>query len=98
MSEQPIYLINDWVAVRKIKRDSVIALPDNAKEEFEQADVVAAGPLMQGPQGHYIPSIIKAGHRVVFRGLRTDEVIDYGGEKLVLMRAKDVVGLVNPGA
>jgi len=95
---QPIEPINDWLFVRPLKYDGLIVMPDNAKAMFEQGDVVAAGPLMTGPDGRYVRSTIRAGHRVVFRSLRNDEVIDYGGEALILMKAKDVVGMVNPAA
>ena len=74
-----------------------IFVPENAKEKLSQGEVLAVGP------GQFVAELnarrsvaVKAGDVVVF-GKYSGAEVEIGGEKIVVLREDDVLGVVEPG-
>uniref|UniRef100_A0A7S2TB47 Chaperonin 10 n=1 Tax=Prorocentrum micans TaxID=2945 RepID=A0A7S2TB47_PROMC len=87
----------DRILVQKLKADvksaGGILLPDSAKQDVNQAKVLAVGPGRRNPKGDIVPMSTKAGDTVV--------IPRYGGTELKLeeeeyhiYRDEDIVGII----
>ena len=64
-----------------------IYIPDTAKEKPQQGTVVAAGPGKKDE-----PMEVKAGDQVIY-GKYAGTEVEFEGEKLLIMRQSDVLGV-----
>ena len=75
------------------KTPSGIVLPDTAKEKPTKGKVIAAGPGKLDDKGKVMALNVKSGDTVYYgRYSGTDVEID--GEKLVILRESDVLGVL----
>lgn len=89
--------LRDRVIVRSIegkaKTAGGIIIPDTAKETPQEGEIVAIGPGGRDQSGKLIPIDVKIGDRILFgKWSGTEVTID--GEKLLIMKEGDVIGVV----
>ena len=89
--------LGDRVVIRPIERGEVsrggIILPDTAKEKPQRGSIIAVGPgkvLNDGKRG---PMEVKKGDEV-FYGKYAGTEIEVEGEKYVIIRESDILGLI----
>jgi len=84
--------IGERVLIKPLKKEEKtkggIYLPDSAKEERKEGEVVAVGTLKDGKE---LP--LKNGDRVLYGGYSSDE-FDIDGEKYVIVEFKDILAKV----
>lgn len=90
--------LHDRIVVKRIeesadKTASGLYIPDSAKEKPQLGEVIAVGNGKRGEDGKLIPLDLKVGDQVLFgRGSGAD--IEVSGEKYLLMREDEVLGLL----
>ena len=95
MNLQPL---EDRIVVRPSDSESTTAsglvIPDTAKEKPQQGDVLAVGPGRRSEQtGELVPMDVAEGDTVVYSKYGGTE-ITVGGEDLLLLNARDVLGIL----
>ena len=93
MNLQPL---EDRIVVRPSDSESTTAsglvIPDTAKEKPQQGDVLAVGPGRRSEQtGELVPMDVAEGDTVVYSKYGGTE-ITVGGEDLLILNARDVLG------
>ena len=85
----------DRVLVRPNQEENQIdgiMIPENAKGRPQRGQVVAAGPGIR-EEGKLVRLDVKVGDKIVFgKGLGME--IDVAGEKLLIMRQDDILGVL----
>lgn len=73
---------------------SGLVIPDTAKEKPQQGDVLAVGPGRRSEQtGELVPMDVAEGDTVVYSKYGGTE-ITVGGEDLLILNARDVLGIL----
>ena len=95
MNLQPL---EDRIVVRPSDSESTTAsglvIPDTAKEKPQQGDVLAVGPGRRSEQpGELVPMDVAEGDTVVYSKYGGTE-ITVGGEDLLILNARDVLGIL----
>ena len=95
MNLQPL---EDRIVVRPSDSESTTAsglvFPDTAKEKPQQGDVLAVGPGRRSEQtGELVPMDVAEGDTVVYSKYGGTE-ITVGGEDLLILNARDVLGIL----
>ncbi|MBI04142.1 MAG: co-chaperone GroES [Acidimicrobiaceae bacterium] len=95
MNLQPL---EDRIVVRPSDSESTTAsglvIPDTAKEKPQQGDVLAVGPGRRSDQtGELVPMDVAEGDTVVYSKYGGTE-ITVGGEDLLILNARDVLGIL----
>lgn len=89
--------LHDRVIVRRLEEETTspggIVIPDNAKDKPIQGEVIAAGNGVVRDSGDVLPLDVKVGDKVLFDKYAGTDV-KVGNEDLVVMREKDIVGVV----
>ncbi len=89
--------LHDRVVIRRIEEEGKtkggIIIPDNAKEKPQEGEVIAVGPGARDEKGQIIPVEVKAGDRVLF-GKWTGSEVRIDGEDLLIMKASDIMGVI----
>ena len=89
--------LHDRVVVRRIegedKRKGGIIIPDTAKEQPQEGEVIAVGPDARDESGKLVPLDVKAGDRVLF-GKWSGTEVKIDGEDLLIMKESDVMGVI----
>mmetsp|Transcript_81092 Transcript_81092/g.229729 ORF Transcript_81092/g.229729 Transcript_81092/m.229729 type:complete len:102 (-) Transcript_81092:142-447(-) len=89
----------DRILVQKVKADvksaGGILLPDSAKQEINQATVLAVGAGRRNNEGALVPMNAKVGDLVVIPRYGGTE-LELGGEEYHVYRDDDILGVVNP--
>ena len=75
------------------KTASGIVLPDAAREKPTRGEVLAVGPGKADDDGKRHPVGVKAGE-VVYYGKYSGTDVEVDGEKLVILRESDILGVV----
>lgn len=70
-----------------------IVLPDTAKEKPQRGTVIAVGPGKADDNGHRIALSVEPGDSVVY-GKYSGNEIKIGGEKFVIVREGDILGVL----
>ena len=96
MNLQPL---DDRIVVRpseaEEKTASGLVIPDTAKEKPQQGEVLAVGPGRRAENtGEIIPLDVSVGDTVVYSKYGGTE-IKVGGEEVIILRADDVLGVLN---
>jgi chaperonin GroES len=93
--------LHDRVLVRRVEQEAKstggIIIPDTAQEKPMEGEVIAAGPGARGEDGKVHPLDIKTGDRVLF-GKWSGTEIRLDGEELMIMKASDIMGVVDNDA
>jgi chaperonin GroES len=89
--------LHDRVVVRRIEEDEKtsggIIIPDTAKEEPMQGDVLAVGPGERNEKGQITPLDVKAGDRILF-GKWSGTEVKMDGDELLIMKESDIMGVL----
>ncbi|CAH2810393.1 MAG: Heat shock protein 10 kDa family chaperone GroES [uncultured Caballeronia sp.] len=98
MQIRPLY---DRVIVKRIEQQRTtawgIVIPDSTAEKPEQGEVIAVGSGRLLQDGTQRPLQLKVGDQVLF-GKYTGQTVKVDGEKLLVMREEDVMGVLEPEA
>lgn len=91
--------LRDLILIRRLPPEEVssggIFIPDLARSEKYQGEVVAVGPGRQGRKGQILPMWVPVGARVLFN-VYTGSDIEVAGEEYVIMRQGDILGNILP--
>ena len=91
--------LHDRLIVERIEEEGEqkvggIVIPDTAKEKPQQGDVLAVGPGRRSDQtGELVPMDVAEGDTVVYSKYGGTE-ITVGGEDLLILNARDVLGIL----
>jgi chaperonin GroES len=89
--------LHDRVVLRRIvaeaKSAGGIIIPDTVREKPAEGEILAVGPGARNPQGMLVPTGVQVGDRVLF-GKWSGTEIKLGGQELVIMKADDLLGIV----
>ena len=89
--------LHDRVVVRRItaeeKTAGGIIIPDTAKENPQEGEVVAAGAGARNETGALVALDVKAGDRVLF-GKWSGTEVKINGEDLLIMKESDILGII----
>jgi chaperonin GroES len=90
--------LQDRVIVRQseaeTKTASGILLPDSAKEKPTKGKVISAGPGKLDEKGRHMELAVRAGD-TVFYGKYSGTEIEVEGEKFVILRESDILGVLD---
>ncbi|WP_244429404.1 co-chaperone GroES [Bradyrhizobium yuanmingense] len=70
-----------------------IIIPDTAKKEPSQGEVIAVGPGGRDEAGKLIPIDIEVGERVLF-GKWSGTEVKIDGQDLLIMKESDIMGVL----
>ena len=89
--------LHDRVLIRRVeaagKTAGGIIIPDNAKEEPQEGEVVSAGTGARSEDGTIIALDVKAGDKILF-GKWSGTEVKIDGEDLIIMKESDILGIV----
>ena len=89
--------LGDRIVVKALESESTtpggIVLPDNAKEKPQRAEVLAVGPGKLLDNGTRSAVDVKIGDHVVY-GKYGGTEIKIGGEEVIILRADDILGII----
>jgi len=95
MSFKPLH---DRVAIKPIEQEEKtkggIIIPDSAKEKPMQGIVTAVGSGIRNEKGEAHPLELKIGDKVLY-GKWAGTEIEIKGEKLIVMKENDIMGIIN---
>lgn len=83
-------------AAKEEKTASGIILPDSAQEKPLRGTVLAAGPGKMLDSGKRAPLDVKEGD-VVLYGKYSGTEVNVGGKDYIILRAEDVLGVIDEG-
>ncbi len=90
--------LGDRIIVKALEAETTtsggILLPDTAKEKPQQGEVLAVGPGKTLDNGKVSTVDVKVGDKVVYSKYGGTE-IKVGGEDVIILRADDVLGILN---
>ena len=89
--------LHDRVLVRRVdqleKTAGGIIIPDTAKENPQEGEVIAAGAGVKNEEGKLTPLDVKAGDRILF-GKWSGTEVRVDGEDLLIMKESDILGII----
>ncbi len=90
--------LGDRIVVKALEAESQssggIFLPDTAKEKPQQGEVLAVGPGKMLDTGKISAVDVQVGDKIVYSKYGGTE-IKVGGEDVIILRADDVLGILN---
>ncbi len=90
--------LGDRIVVKALEAESQssggIILPDTAKEKPQQGEVLAVGPGKMLDTGKVSAVDVQVGDKIVYSKYGGTE-IKVGGEDVIILRADDVLGILN---
>src|SRR5580658_7258217 len=94
MDIRPLY---DRIVVKRVEEEESkiggLFIPDSAKEEPQQGEVVAVGKGKRNDDGKLIPLDVQAGDRILF-GKYSGSDIRLDGNEFLIMREDEVLGVL----
>jgi len=89
--------LHDRVIVKRLAREEKskggIIIPDNAKENPIEGQVVAVGPGRRDDGGMIVPTGVAKGDRILF-GKYSGTDVEIGGEEHLILQANDILGVI----
>ena len=89
---------DDRVLIRPTEAEETTAggiiLPDTAKEKPQRGEIVAVGPGKTLKEGKRAPLSVKIGDEVLY-GKYSGTEVDFGSERLVVIRESELLAIVN---
>jgi chaperonin GroES len=87
------------ILVRRLEKQQTVGsilLPDSAKKEQEQAEVVAVGPGKLDKNGQLIPMPVQVGQRILMEKYSGQKVGPFGDddEEFIILRDSDVIAII----
>src|ERR1700751_4247052 len=88
--------LHDRVVLKRIEAEEKsaggIIIPDTAKENPSQGEVIAVGPGGRDESGKLIPIDVREGDRVLF-GKWSGTEVKIDGEELLIMKESNIMGI-----
>ena len=89
--------LEDRVVVRTLEAEQTTAsglvIPDTAKEEPQEGEVLAVGPGRVDDKGQRVPLDVAVGDTVIYSKYGGTEV-KYAGEEFLILSARDILAVV----
>ena len=89
--------LEDKIIVKQAEAQTQTAsglyIPDNAKEQPQQGEVLAVGPGRRDDKGERIPMDVKVGDKVLYSKYGGTEV-HYEGEDYLIVGARDILAIL----
>ena len=89
--------LHDRVVVRRVESEEKtkggIIIPDTAKEQPQEGEIVAVGNGARDDSGNGVALDVKVGDRVLF-GKWSGTEVKLDGEDLLIMKEADIMGIV----
>ena len=89
--------LGDRVLVKRVEEESKtkggIIIPDTAKENPQEGEVLAVGPGARDDAGKRIEPDVKVGDRILF-GKWSGTEVKIDGADLIIMKESDILGIV----
>ena len=89
--------LGDRVLIKRVEEESKtkggIIIPDTAKEQPMEGEVVAVGPGARDDKGQRVPLELERGDRILF-GKWSGTEVKIDGEDLIIMKESDVLGVM----
>ena len=89
--------LSDRIVVKPIERQakttSGIILPESAREQPQEGEVIAVGPGARNDKGEHMPLDIKIGDIVLYAKYAGTEV-KLDEEKLLILRESDILAVI----
>jgi chaperonin GroES len=89
--------LHDRVLVRRVESDTRTAggiiIPDTAKENPSEGEVIAVGSGARAENGTVTPLDVRPGDRVLF-GKWSGTEVKIDGEELLIMKESDLLGVI----
>ena len=89
--------LHDRVLVRRVEAEEKTAggilIPDSAKEQPAEGEIVAVGTGIRAEDGKITPLDVKVGDRVLF-GKWSGTEVKVAGEDLLIMKESDILGVI----
>ncbi len=93
--------LHDRVLVRRVTAEERTAggiiIPDTAKENPQEGEVVAVGPGTLNDKGELRALDVKAGDRILF-GKWSGTEVKLNNEELLIMKESDIMGILEGAA
>ena len=93
--------LHDYLVVRRLEESDQnvggIIIPDSAREKPQRGTVIAAGSGTFRDDGSRVALDVKPGDSILF-GKYASQEIKLDGEELLIMREKEVLGVIQDGA
>ena len=90
--------LEDRIVVQPIDAEQTTAsglvIPDTAKEEPQEGEVVAIGPGRIDDNGNRVPLDVSVGDKVIYSKYGGTEV-KYAGEEFLILSARDVLAVIS---
>jgi chaperonin GroES len=90
--------LGDRVLIKRVaeeeKTKGGIIIPDTAKEKPQEGKILSVGPGKRDDAGKLIPLDVKKGDKILFSKYGGTE-ITVDGDKLLIMREDDILGVVS---
>ena len=90
--------LHDRVLVKRVQSDEKtkggLIIPDTAKENPAEGEVVAVGEGARKDSGELIAPSVKAGDKILF-GKWSGTEVKIDGEDLIIMKESDVLGVLS---
>ena len=90
--------LGDRLVIKPLEQEEVtasgIVLPETAKEKPQKGEVLSVGPGARDEDGKRIAMDVKAGDKVLFAKYAGTE-IKMDGEKLLILRESDILGIID---
>ncbi len=89
--------LEDRILIKSIEAEKTTAsglvIPDTAKEEPQEGEVLAVGPGRIDDKGNRVPIDVTVGDRVIYSECGGTE-IKHGGEVYLILSARDILAVV----
>jgi len=89
--------LNDRILVKRLEEEETTAggiiIPDSAKENPAEGEIVAVGPGKMNDAGERAAMDVKVGDRVLFSKYGGTD-IKYDGDDFLIMREDDILGVI----
>ena len=90
--------LHDRVLVQRLEEEEVsqggIIIPDTAKEQQQEGEVLAVGPGRRLENGKRVKPDVKIGDRVLFSKYGGTE-IEINHEEVTILKENDILGIIN---
>ena len=90
--------LEDRVVVKPLEAEQTTAsglvIPDTAKEEPQEGEVVAVGAGRFNDKGERVPMDVQVGDKVVFSKYGGTE-LKYGNEEFLVLGTRDILAVIN---
>ena len=85
--------LHDRLLIKRIEEKETIIIPDTAKENPQEVEVIAVGNGKKTEEGKIVPLDVKAGDRILF-GKYSGTEIKLDEQEYLILREDEVLGVL----